>query len=170
VSLGSAAKVATSLGQHLRTTGSHLKGNAMKKLFTKAIAHVISNGLLCLLAYASYSGSKSLVSISVAAYWVIMFLGLFIGCLMLVLSVAKDYAKDAETKDKAIGLVGEVTKRKSKLSRTLGWIYLCLIVALLAYSGWVFTAVFYVLVSLIVKLLISFARDNIIDSKSERFA
>ena len=142
----------------------------MKKFFTKAIVHVISNGLLCLLAYASYTGSKSLVSISVAAYWVIMFLGLFIGCLVLVLSYAKDHAKDDETKGKVVDLVGEVTKRKSKFSRGIHWLYLALIVALLAYSGWVFTAVFYVLVSLIVKLFISIARDNINDSKNERFA
>lgn len=133
----------------------------MKKFFTKIIANVISFSLLSLLAYASYTGSSSLTNLTVAAYWVIMALGLFIGILLLVLSYAKDHAKSEDEKNKVIELIVAATKKKSIIFRFIDWFCLAAIVALLAYSGWVFTAVFYVMVALIVKLLISIARDNV---------
>lgn len=153
--------VATSLGRCSCTTGSHLKGNAMKKFMTKAVSNIVSYSLLCLLAFGAVTGDKSLVSITVAAYWVIIFLGLFVGMLILVLSYAKDHAKNEEARQKIVELVLEAVKRKSKFMRFVDWGCLAIIAVLLSYSGWVFTGVCYVLVSLIVKLFLSLARDNV---------
>ncbi|WP_275146199.1 hypothetical protein [Citrobacter portucalensis] len=133
----------------------------MKKFMTKAVSNIVSYSLLCLLAFGSVTGAKALVSITVAAYWVIILLGLFVGMLILLLSYAIDLVKDEAAKQKVIDAVREAVKRKSKFMRFVDWSCVAAIAVLLAYSGWVFTGVCYVLVALIVKFCLSMARDNV---------
>ena len=74
-------------------------------------------------------------------------------------------SKLEKQKQKLIELVREATKRRSKVMRGVQWICLVSITMLLAYSGWVFTAVIYVLVGLIVKFFLSIARDNVAEQR-----
>ncbi|WP_419058378.1 hypothetical protein [Kluyvera georgiana] len=137
----------------------------MKSFLTKSLMNIGSYALLSLLAYSAIIDNQQLIGISVAAYWVVIFLGLFMGALIMVLSVAKDHTRDETAKQKLIELVREATKRRSKVMRGVQWVCLVSITMLLAYSGWVFTAVIYVLVGLIVKFFLSIARDNVAEQK-----
>lgn len=137
----------------------------MKSFLTKALTNIGSYALLSLLAYSAIFDNQQLIGISVAAYWVVISLGLFMGALIMVLSVAKDHTRDEAAKQKLIELVREATKRRSKVMRGVQWACLISITMLLAYSGWVFTAVIYVLVGLIVKFFLSIARDNVAEQK-----
>lgn len=155
-------KVATSLGLHSRTTGSHLKGsNAMKKACTAFLAAVVSYSLLGILAYGIYTGSSSLVGVTVAAYWMIIFLSIGVGLLVLVLSYAVKADAAGEFTPKAIELIGSAAKKRNPVLRAISWVELIVIVILLAFSSWIFTAICYALTVITVKIFFLIARDNV---------
>lgn len=133
----------------------------MKNLMTKMVVNITNYVLLFLLLYAVLTQTQSLVGLTVAVYWVIMSLGLFIGPLIYILSHAAKSAKDEESRRKALEIIGDSAKKRNVLLRSLGWAELIIISCLLAYSGWIFTAVCYVLTSLYMRLFISMARDNV---------
>lgn len=133
----------------------------MKKFLTKFIGNAVHYGLLFVLAYSSFTTLQSLTGVTAAAYWVIMALALFIGPLIYIVSYAAKSAKDADSRSKALKLVADAAKKKNAFRRTQGWIELIIVSCLLAYAGWVFTAVCYVLSSLWLRLFISMARENI---------
>lgn len=133
----------------------------MKKFMIKVITSVVSYGLLALLAYGALSDTASLVGVGVAAYWVIIVLGLLVGTLILVVSYAIPGEKDEQKKQKLLTIVQDSVKKRNPILRGIGWIFFIAITLLLAYSGWVFTAVSYALSALIVKLMLSIARDNV---------
>lgn len=137
----------------------------MKKFMTKIVSNVINYTLLSLLLFAVFTGAKSLVGVLAAVYWVMISLCFVIGPFFYTLSHAAKSAKDEESRCKALELVGDATKKKNGLLRALGWLELIIISCSLAYAGWVFTAVCYVLSSLYLRLFISMARDNVAAAK-----
>ena len=137
----------------------------MKKFMTKIVSNVINYTLLALLLFAVFTGSISLVGVLAAVYWVMISLCFVIGPLFYILSYAAKSAKDEESRRKAMELIGDATKKKNVLLRALGWLELIIISCSLAYAGWVFTAVCYVLSSLYLRLFISMARDNVGSAK-----
>lgn len=134
----------------------------MKKFFTSLITSASDYALLIILLYSSMTGVQSLIGLTVAAYWVIMVLAFFVGPLIYILSYAAKSAKDEESRRKALEIVGGIAKKKNLFLRSVGWLKLIIICCLLAYGGWVFTAVSYALMSLYLRLLISLSRDNVI--------
>ncbi|EQC0991257.1 hypothetical protein ACY2GS_004145 [Enterobacter asburiae] len=137
----------------------------MKKFMTKIVSNVINYTLLALLLFAVFTGAKSLVGVLAAVYWVMISLCFVIGPFFYILSYAAKSAKDEESCRKALELVGDAAKKKNVLLRALGWLELIIISCSLAYAGWVFTAVCYVLSSLYLRLFISMARDNVAAAK-----
>lgn len=133
----------------------------MKKFITKLFTSLTHYGLILILLYAVSTGTQSLLGLIAATYWVIMSLGIFIGPLLYILSHAAKNKKDEESGRKAMELVSNAVKKKNAFLRALGWFELIVISCLLAYSGWIFTAVCYVLSSFYLRLFISMARDNI---------
>ncbi|EPT4022355.1 hypothetical protein ACVQMG_000514 [Enterobacter roggenkampii] len=133
----------------------------MKQFLTATITHAIGYGLLLTLAYSVFIDSSSLVRVTAAAYWVIMALALFIGPLYYLLSYAAKNSKDPEARKKALDLISDTVKKKNAFRRALGWVELVITSVLLAYAGWVFTSVFFVLSSLWLRLFVSMARDTI---------
>lgn len=136
----------------------------MKKFLSGVIASVISFALLAVLGYGVATDTKPLVTMAAAAYWVIILLGLVVGTLTLVVSYAVRSEKDEQKKKQGLKMIIDVVKKKNFLCRAIDWICFIAIAGSLSYSGWVFTAVFYVVVALIVKLMLSIARDNVKES------
>ncbi|EFB9808468.1 hypothetical protein V4E44_003589 [Citrobacter freundii] len=137
----------------------------MKKFMTKIVSNVINYTLLSLLLFAVFTGAKSVVGVLAAVYWVMISLCFVIGPFFYILSYAAKSAKDEESRRKALELVGDAAKKKNGLFRALGWFELIIISCSLAYAGWVFTSVCYVLSSLYLRLFISMARDNVAAAK-----
>ncbi|RTX93455.1 hypothetical protein EKS39_20830 [Enterobacter roggenkampii] len=137
----------------------------MKKFMTKIVSNVINYTLLSLLLFAVFTGAKSLVGVLAAVYWVMISLCFVIGPFFYILSYAAKSAKDEDSRRKALELIGDVAKKKNVLLRVLGWLELIIISCLMAYAGWVFTAVCYVLSSLYLHLFVSLARENIAAAK-----
>ncbi|WP_421412589.1 hypothetical protein ACOMDM_13565 [Serratia plymuthica] len=136
----------------------------MKKFFTGMIASIISFALLAVLGYGVVTDNKPLVTMAAAAYWVIILLGLVVGVLTLIVSYAVLSEKDEQKKQQGLRIVTEVVKKKNFLRRAIDWICFIAIAGSLSYSGWIFTAVCYVVVALIIKLMLSIARDNVKES------
>lgn len=137
----------------------------MKKFMTKIVINVINYTLLSLLLFAVFTGAKSLVGVLAAVYWVMISLCFVIGPFFYILSYAAKSAKDEDSRRKARELIGDVAKKKNVLLRVLGWLELIIISCLMAYAGWVFTAVCYVLSSLYLRLFVSLARENVAPAK-----
>lgn len=133
----------------------------MKKFLIKALITSSSYVVLALLAYGSLAGITSLVGVAAAVYWVIIVLGLLVGVLISIFSYVIPGEKDEQKKQKLITIVQEAVKKRNPILRGISWIFFIAITLLLAYSGWVFTAVSYALSALIVKFLLSIARDNV---------
>ncbi|WP_432409807.1 hypothetical protein [Serratia marcescens] len=133
----------------------------MKKFLSGVIASIISFALLAVLGFGVVTDTKPLVTMAAAAYWVIILLGLVVGVLTLIVSYAVISEKDEQKRQQGLKLIIGVVKKKNLLRRTVDWIYFIVIACSLSYSGWVFTAVCYVVVALIVKLMLSIARDNV---------
>lgn len=138
----------------------------MKKFIAKAVTGIYSYCILFLLAFGIATGNKALVSITAMAYWVGISLGFVAGIFILLISNAMDHAPDEVTKQKIAGIALEAVKRKSKFMRFIDWVYLIAVAVLLAYSGWVFTGVCYVLVTLMVRFFLSVVRNNVSEQKN----
>ncbi|MDM1841057.1 hypothetical protein [Serratia ureilytica] len=138
----------------------------MKKFLIKALISSSSYVVLALLAYGSLAGITSLVGVAAAVYWVIIILGLLVGVLISIFSYVIPGEKDEQKKQKLITIVQEAVKKRNPILRGISWIFFIVITLLLAYSGWVFTAVSYALSALIVKFLLSIARDNVKEATS----
>ncbi len=139
----------------------------MKKFLIKALITSSSYVVLALLAYGSLAGITSLVGVAAAVYWVIIILGLLVGVLISIFSYVIPREKDEQKKQKLITIVQEAVKKRNLILRGISWIFFIVITLLLAYSGWVFTAVSYALSALIVKFLLSIARDNVKEATSK---
>lgn len=153
--------MATSLGQHFRTTGSPLKGNAMKKFIFGIITEVINYGLIASLILAVITDNHSILNITAATFWIIILLGCFFGPAHVVVAYGIEYTKDEKARADGIAALTRFTKRKNIVRRAWGWLCLAVVTALLAYGGWVFTAVCYVLASLFVQLCASLSRSKL---------
>ncbi|MGR6939464.1 hypothetical protein ACU631_12545 [Klebsiella aerogenes] len=133
----------------------------MKKFLTDTFSQVIYYGLLVALVFATFTGQNNILSVAAAAFWVVIALGIIIGPLTLILAYGAGQVSDKKAASDALETVKKITKRKNFVARWWGWVCMVLTIVLLAYSGWVFTAVCYALSSLFVRLCVSLARDKI---------
>ncbi|HCA9890605.1 TPA: hypothetical protein MYK79_002571 [Klebsiella pneumoniae] len=132
----------------------------MKSFFSGFISNVISWSLLALLAYATWTGSDALSRISAVAYWMIIILVVFISTIVTLAAFLTSREGNPEKKMAAIQNLRVIFKRSGVLSKIVGWLRLIAIVMLLAYAGWVFTAVAYALCALFSRFIIAVGRDE----------
>lgn len=154
------SKVATSLGRHFCTTGSHLKGNAMKKLITGALMSSIYYMVMASMIFGIYTGHSQFVGVSVAAFWLLIVLSIYVG-FASALTVSSLDLLVGEPLKTTIESLKKSVKKSHIIFRIWGEIRFLTAVVLLAYSGWVFTAVCYVLASLFVRIIASVVRDKL---------
>lgn len=133
----------------------------MKKFLTDIFSQVIYYGLLVALVFATFTGLNNILSVAAAAFWVFIALGIVIGPLTLILAYGAEQVRHDKSGHEALEAVKRITKRKKVVARWWGWVCMVLTIVLLAYSGWVFTAVCYALSSLFVRFCVSLARDKV---------
>ncbi|CAM6427997.1 hypothetical protein MOV73_003794 [Raoultella ornithinolytica] len=132
----------------------------MKSFLNGFISNAISWSLLALLVYAAWTGSEALSRISAVAYWMIIILMVFMSVIVTFAVFLIKREDSPQKKNAAIESLRVVFKRSGVLSKIVGWFRLIAIVMLLAYSGWVFTAVSYALCALFSRFIISVGRDE----------
>lgn len=133
----------------------------MKKGFSAFLVNIVSYVLLGILGYGVFTGSSSLVGVTAAAWWVLMFLLIGTSLLLLILSYSVKEGAAGENAQKAVELIGKAAKRRNPVLRAIYWGEHTLIVVLLAYAGWVFTGICYALVVMTSKPFLSMARENV---------
>lgn len=125
------------------------------------LSHIVSLALLAALLYSVLTGSDSIMSVVASAYWVLLLLAVFVSVIIMVIVGLAGIERDPIKKAKIIKSLEEIAKNGGVIKRAYNWLCLVITVALLAYGGWVFTAVCYAVIALILKLCTSIARDKI---------
>lgn len=131
------------------------------KGLTTSIGYIVSYLLLAILIYSVANGMNSIIGVAVCIYWIFIFLGVGVGFVILIFSCAIKDGFAAEHTQKSLELFRKLTKKRNILMRAIGWLELFATVIFLAYSGWIFTGVCYVFSSLILRVLISMALENV---------
>ncbi|CNL53928.1 hypothetical protein [Yersinia proxima] len=129
----------------------------MKSLIYQAISLV----LLATLIFSVLTERESITAIVVSAYWIVIFLAAFVSVAVMLVTTLVTIETNAEKKEKLIELLKNAAVKRGVIRRAWNWLCLVLIAGALAYGGWVFTAVVYVITSLICRLCGSIARDKI---------
>ncbi|CNL92937.1 hypothetical protein [Yersinia aleksiciae] len=125
------------------------------------IYQTISLGLLVTLIFSVLTGQESITAIAVSAYWIVIFLAAFVSVAVMLTTALVTIETNAGKREKLIELLNKVAVKRGVIRRGWNWLCLILIAGALAYGGWVFTAVVYVIASLICRLSVSIARDKI---------
>ncbi|HDC4567344.1 hypothetical protein [Enterobacter cloacae] len=143
----------------------------MKKFLTKLFAEIVSVGLVALLSYSVWEGIASLTAIAAAAYWIIIALSIFVGLVACIgiwaIEKELEVNSDPVKREKLIASLEATFKKQGFLRKSVSWLNLIIVVCLLAYSGWVFTAVTYVLIALLCKFVISMGREKFENLKQQ---
>lgn len=125
------------------------------------LCHIVSLALLAALLYSVLTGNDGIMSVVASAYWVLLLLAVFVSVIILAIVGMSGIERDPTKKAKMVKHLEDIAKKNGVIKRAYDWLCLVLIVALLAYGGWVFTAVCYAVMALIFKLCTSIARDKI---------
>lgn len=133
----------------------------MKKIIISIFSETLFYALIATLAFALYVGSHSLLNIAAMAYWVVILLGVFMSCVYGFMAFALKYSSNADDREKTVEALTRYSKKKNAFFRYLSWFHLALIVCLLAYGGWVFTAVCYAIASFFARICIVLVRDEL---------
>lgn len=133
----------------------------MKKLFVETLNKILYYALFAALAFGSVTGKSNVLNMSAAAFWIVILLGIVVGILTSFLAYGVEHVADEKTRQSILESLRKIVRRKSAIARLWGWLCMVATIALLAYGGWVFTAVCYAITSLFVRLCISLARDKV---------
>lgn len=133
----------------------------MKSLISSVVGSLIAHSVLVLLILSVVVENKSLAAIAVSANWVFVVLGWFVSAMCIILSHALMDGSYKGNKAEICKTLSVFTKKKGALRRLYGWLTFTVVLCLLAYSGWVVTAVIYALTSFIFTVCASIARDKI---------
>lgn len=138
----------------------------MKKFLSSAFATVIVHTILLLLVLSALTDNDSLSSIAVSVNWVLVILGWFVTVVVLILSFVLTDKTWKGDKDGILKILLELTKKKGIIRKTYGWLMFTAVLCLMAYTGWVVSAVIYGITSLMFTLGASIARDKIEEYQS----
>ncbi|MFZ4219704.1 hypothetical protein ACEV6Q_17865 [Enterobacter ludwigii] len=130
----------------------------MKKIFIPIVIETIRYTILSFLFWGAITGRDNVVSMASAAIWIIIFLSGFAGTITLLIAIAVE--RMVKNKQDAIKYLEGVSKRGNIVVRTWGWVVFIATAILLAYSGWVFTAVCYAMTSIFARFCIAIARNS----------
>ncbi|AHE72778.1 hypothetical protein M942_08560 [Enterobacter ludwigii] len=133
----------------------------MKNFITGALISCIYYIVMASMIFGIYTGQSQFVGIAAAAFWILILFGIFISCVIGAAASALDSLVDETSLRATIQSMQRFSRKRNIIFRLWGWICLISAVALLAYSGWIFTAVCYVLASLFVRLIASVVRDKL---------
>ncbi|POZ13678.1 hypothetical protein ACB496_12790 [Lelliottia nimipressuralis] len=132
----------------------------MKKLITGALMSAIFYIVMASMIFGIYTGHSQFVGIAAAAFWILILLGIFISCFIGVAASLLE-SLVGESLKTTIESLQRFSRKRHIVIRVWGWGCLIAAVVLLAYSGWIFTAVCYVLASLFVHLVASVVRGKL---------
>jgi Na+/melibiose symporter-like transporter len=127
----------------------------------KFLCHIVSLALLAALLFSVLTGNDGIMSVVASAYWVLLLLVLLVSAIIMAIVCLAEIERDPAKKAKSIKSLEDISKRNGAIRRAYNWLCLVLVVSLLAYGGWVFTAVCYAVIALIFKLCTSIARDKV---------
>ncbi|EML4892968.1 hypothetical protein RJR06_005323 [Klebsiella oxytoca] len=133
----------------------------MKKLLIDTLNKILYYALLAALAFGSATGQSNVLNVAAAAFWVVVFLGVAVGVLTIFLAHGAEHVTDEKTRQSVLESLRKIVRRKNVIARYWGGGCMVATIALLAYGGWVFTAVCYALSSLFVRFCIFLARDKV---------
>lgn len=133
----------------------------MKKLITGALMSSIYYMVMASMIFGIYTGHSQFIGIAAAAFWILILLGIFISCVIGVAAGSLESLVDKTSQKESIESLQRFSRKRHIVIRVWGWGCLIAAVVLLAYSGWIFTAVCYVLASLFVRLIASVVRDKL---------
>ncbi len=129
----------------------------MKKL----MSYIISFSLLAIMAYGALYNNQGTVRAIVAIEWICFVLSLLTSVLIFIAISLEDSIK--VFRDFLIS----ITKKRSIASWVISWLDLIVMTSLLAYSGWMITAVACAVSTLVVWLLTSVGRAAVEGSEHE---
>ncbi|MDU5837747.1 MAG: hypothetical protein E6Z53_11890 [Pantoea sp.] len=127
---------------------------------SRVIAYVASLTLLVLLIVGLFYPMKGLVTLSVTAIWILSLLALPIAFIIICVAALYDSVKTEDSKTKLATCLISCAKKRSVIGRFAGWLEFIAMSVLLGYGGFIFTAVVYVLSSLLMRFARSMARDE----------
>ncbi|MEI9745856.1 hypothetical protein [Enterobacter ludwigii] len=133
----------------------------MKNFITGALISCIYYIVMASMIFGIYTGQSQFVGIAAAAFWILILLGIFTSCVIGAAASALDSLVDETSLRATIQSMQRFSRKRNIIFRLWGWMCLIAAVALLAYSGWIFTAVCYVLASLFVRLIASVVRNKL---------
>lgn len=138
----------------------------MKKFLSSVFATVIVHTILLLLVLSALTENDSLSSIAVSVNWMLVVLGWFVTLAVVILSFVLTDKTWKGDKDGILKILLELTKKKGIIRKTYGWFMFTAVLCLMAYTGWVVSAVIYGITSLMFTLGASIARDKIEEYQS----
>ncbi|NMC25047.1 MAG: hypothetical protein GYA32_15015 [Serratia sp.] len=125
------------------------------------IAYGVSLLLLISMAAGVFYQIDGLVTLAVSINWMICILAIPIAIATVTASILYEKSNE-ESRIKIAKLLVQAAKRKSFIARVTGWTTFLIMTSLFAWSGWIVTAICYVLASFILKFANSIARDEAI--------
>lgn len=137
----------------------------MKKTFASFLAGLFHYTTLLALLWGVYAGKTSIIGMASVAIWIVILLGIFMVFFTLLIAFGASYLADQKKRQDGLEYLERFSKRRSIAARTWGWVMLITTAILLAYSGWAFTAVCYVMVSLLLRFCAVIARAGVAELK-----
>ncbi|MFZ5272136.1 hypothetical protein [Enterobacter asburiae] len=132
----------------------------MKKIVISIVIETIRYTILSFLFWGALTGRDNVVNMASAAIWIIIFLSGFSGTITLLVATTAKSMIDQKSRQDAIKYLEGFSKRGNIVVRAWGWVIFIATAILLAYSGWVFTAVCYAMTSLSARFCIAIARNS----------
>lgn len=125
------------------------------------IAYTVSLLLPISMSAGVFYQIEGLVTLAVAINWMLCILAIPIAVIIVVASAMYERSGE-DTKVKLAKLLVDAAKKKTGIARFIGWVTFIAMTCLYAWSGWIVTAIVYVMASLIIKFASSFARDEVV--------
>lgn len=133
----------------------------MKKFLSSVLGSLITHTILLLLVLSVSTENENLASIAISVNWVLVVLGWLVTLVMVILSFALVDKSWRGDKENILKILSELTKKKGFFRRFYGWLTFAMAICLMAYTGWVVSAVIYGITSFLFTLCVSIARDKI---------
>lgn len=138
----------------------------MKKFLNSVLVYLVTHTILLLLVLSVLTENENLASIAISVNWVLVVLGWLVTVVMVILSFALVDKSWRGDKENILKILIDLTKKKGIFRRFYGWLTFSVAICLMAYTGWVVSAVIYGITSFLFTLGASIARDKIEEYKA----
>lgn len=127
----------------------------------KLNAYIITLLMLAGMAAGIHYQIKGLVTLCVSISWMLCIMALPVAFAVIASSLLYEKSTGKKRKNFEKSLLAAASK-SSAIEKIFGWTTFIAMTALFSWSGWIVTAVAYVLASLIMRLAKSIARDEVV--------